>query len=699
MRPQGYFFSPGRISGFDSRAQQRRSLLKNPILLNGAPMAVQDYFDGQEHCDLLAVAQWAIDQGQNKLLQQLQADGFQGPVTVSHLRQARTLCEVPWPELAVKVQFHHQIDAEDVGALISLLRTPGVKVTELWLNLSSKIAAVTLDDLLETVDALPNLAELRIMVDSRVEGPVEPSVRLALAKSKACMTLSPEARFLILDNRTLDYNVLRNAQAKIVEQQIECDERGVSLKYWERLNLQLEAEALRFLRYMRHVSECVEIGDTLDALNDAPAALQAFMGMDRCPKTGKPIKDQFANTLARTARFQCDEALLCAVLVLAPDYVMRIQQERMPSQSELDLLKKCQVPCDLKMILPSAPTIGSFRQSMEELNVVKLTLSVSYHLDAAETKNLVDDIAAMPPVKKVSFIFDSHVSVNLRHVRKLPARLPVDSLVLNGGEHAGSDESLFLQILCNGLQPSSLTLRQMTQGGAAALINSIDETGRRRLRSLAITCIRSTDQEEDPQEPSLVAAIGGLLEGPHELHDILVKSWAPLAVNADQIASLKSAAEINPPTGAIRIQVWIDRMDGFESGWHSYLHLTFPLHALTKTFFSLLVPKLPPEVARHTVNIGALSYRDIPTLRFTASFSSAMSKTWSELSIAQLANTIVFDLKEKKNQDVRSLRQSLRMDGGEPDQALVDEVRRQLLEEVPPNQAAVAILDAAVKPQ
>lgn len=68
-------------SSYESlRARLRQSLLKNPSLLNTAPQAVRKYLDCGQPCDLVAVAQWAIEWDEHHLLRQLHAAGFQGPV-------------------------------------------------------------------------------------------------------------------------------------------------------------------------------------------------------------------------------------------------------------------------------------------------------------------------------------------------------------------------------------------------------------------------------------------------------------------------------------------------------------------------------------------------------------------------------------------------------------------------------------------
>ena len=69
--------------------------------------------------------------------------------------------------LAIELQLQHEINPDNVGELIAFLQRPDVKVTELWLNLSSKIPELPLRDLLSAVDALLGLAKLRIEVDGQ----------------------------------------------------------------------------------------------------------------------------------------------------------------------------------------------------------------------------------------------------------------------------------------------------------------------------------------------------------------------------------------------------------------------------------------------------------------------------------------------------------------------------------------------------
>lgn len=253
----------------------------------------------------------------------------------------------------------------------------------------------------------------------------------------------------------------------------------------------------------------------------------------------------------------------------------------------------------------------------------------------------------------------------------------VSSLVLKGGRLAGSAERLFLQHLFNGLQPSSLLLDEMTPDGAAELIGAITAEGRKRLSSLTIYC-----EPGGSQEPSLVAAIEGLLQEPHRLSNIVVRSEEPLG-SSQELATLRGVALENPPTGDIQFE----HFSLASSSWESDLHVSFPLHTLAKTFFQHL--GLGRDIGTHTVNIGALSVEDIPTLMV---LSKEMHST---VSTAQSARFIVLDLRHN-NRDLESLRKSLKLPGGEFDQALVKEVRLQLKGGLP---SAVAMLDKAVEPQ
>ncbi|MDR6860009.1 hypothetical protein [Variovorax guangxiensis] len=352
--------TPSSSSYVDLRARLRRSLLKNPSLLNTAPQAVSDYLNCRQPCDLVAVAQWAIERDEHDLLRHLHAAGFQSPVRVSDLNQPNVLSVAAELGLAIELQLQHEINPDNVGELITFLQTPDVKITELWLDLSSEIPELPLRDLLSAVDALLGLAKLRIEVDGQSKEllPIPTrrasSVRRALANSKACMTLSAAARSLIL----IGPGILADFAGPI------------------------ESKALR-----------------------------AFLDMEGCGETGKCVRSQFAHALAHLACRWHEEALLRAVRVLAPDYVMKWAKAA-PQGPAIDLLARCQVPCSLELKMDLS-TIEEVLRSMQRLpDVVGLTLSVE-NLGPDHTRNLLDEITGMRSLENFSFTIAPGVSLNL----------------------------------------------------------------------------------------------------------------------------------------------------------------------------------------------------------------------------------------------------------------------------------------------
>lgn len=379
-------FNAGRHSVFDVRAKQRQIPPKHRGLLNAdSPLAVHNYFDGQEPCDLVTVAQWAIDHHQQKLLQQLQADGFQGPVPVSDLYRASKLYEMAGPGLAVELELLHEINPGNVDELIAFLDRPDVKVTGLWLNLSFKGDAKPLGRLLSAVDALPNLEVLKIEVDGQSEGPVTPDVRLALANSKACMDLSGAARSLILIQHQLGSSILNRIQddavrtfflakekkeaandllghAEVMQKEAEALPTGLERSQYEEraTSAQCTARKVRLIAEDLHANAVAKRG--------ARRALAAFLGMENCPATGNRIPHAFVDILVRLACSWNEDGLLCAVRLLAPDYVMTFRVWE-PSRASIDLLATCRVPCHLEFAIDQA-TIGDLTHSIDKLRAL-----------------------------------------------------------------------------------------------------------------------------------------------------------------------------------------------------------------------------------------------------------------------------------------------------------------------------------------
>lgn len=584
---------------YASRAEKRQSLVDDKrMLLESTSLAVRDYFNGHEHCDLAVVAQWAGQHNQQRLLQVLQADGFQGPVPVSDLNQARNLYGMAGPRPTVALQLQHAIDSDNAGEIISLLQEGNVDVTELWLNLSSGIAANPLIELLSAVDALPGLERLEIQVDGRSKGRVEDSVLLPLAKSKACITLSATARSLIL----------RDVPDFILRQSL---------------------------------------------------AVKEFLAMEPCSESGKYLKTEFARDLAGIALRSGMEGLLYAVRVLAPDYTITTD-DIILEENERKLLGKCQMPCILEVSIPLLE-IKSVRKAMRDLNVARLSLSVRTGMNPRSTK-LMKSRRQMKRMQK--------------DLARIAGMRTVEELMLTTTGVSVNPHALF-----DGLLPSSICLDQ-SPGDAAMAIDSIDGKARQRLNSLTIFCGESSNPKE---ASALMNALEGLLKKPHVLRNVVIRSSVqPLAVSDEEIVRLKSAAEANPPTGSIRFEYLPDS----SSTWQRYHHINFSLALLAEKFFFSL--GLPSDIARHMVDIGALSTQDIPTLL-------AVSKEMhSTLSRRQSATFIVFDLTNGQH-TIGSLRESLTLLGGELDQSLVDEVRRQL-EKVSDSKRFREMLDAVVSP-
>lgn len=426
--------------------------------------------------------------------------------------------------LAIELQLQHEINPDNVGELIAFLQRPDVKVTELWLNLSSKIPELPLRDLLSAVDALLGLAKLRIEVDSQSKEllPIHTrrasSVRRALANSKACMTLSTAARSLIL-----------------VCPDVLADFAGP-----------IESKALR-----------------------------AFLDMAGCSETGKCVTSQFAHALAHLACRWDEEALLRAVRVLAPDYVMKWAKAA-PQGRAIDYLARCQVPCSLELEIDLS-TIEEVLRSMQGLrDVVGLTLSVLENLEPDHTRNLLDKIAGRRSLENFSFTIAPDVSLNL--------------------------------------------------------------------------------------EPSLVEAIKSLLKNSPRLSNILIRSQEPILISDEEILKLRDVALRSHYIDDLRFEHASPSRRG---GWQCYVRINPSARPVAEKFFSLL--SFPPEIGTHTFNIGALSARDVPTL---VSIDTRMDR-------AGRAAKVVADLMKGKL-GIQSLRESLKLPGGEFDKDLVKEVERQL---------------------
>ncbi|VTU26820.1 hypothetical protein H4CHR_01871 [Variovorax sp. PBS-H4] len=673
----------------------RQGLLKNPSLLQtDLPPAVGNYFDDRHPADLAAVAQWAVDKGEADLLQQLHRDGFQGTVCMTDPAQLHMLYLATKLELSIELM-PSEINSGNVDELTSFLQSPNAKVTALRLNLSSTLAEEPLFDLISAVDALTHLAKLEVEVDSQSEGPVAPFIRFALANSWICLTLSAATRSLILiDSPRLQQiadhalNAAADIQSKADvfrahAQNIESQARWLhsqseALPDAERLELE-EVAAAEQRTAEAAGSEATGLQADAAAMRNAVPALQSFMSMEVCAVTGNRIKGEFVDALARIALRLGEEGLLRAVCVLAPDYVMELRGSTLRI-GVMTLLDRCSVPCGLQ--LSAAPgMIGDLSASLGRWGslFVRVDLTITQNLDARETETLLLGIAGLTSLEHFSLAIPSDVSVDCSfETEEVDFESCVDSLVLKGGRAANRDEDL-LAYLIAGLRPRSFRLGVGTPGEAAALIAPIGEgEAIKRLEILEISC----DSDAITGEPSLVHAVSGLLQVPHKLVNVFIRSKAPLLVDEKEMATLMQLARQNPPAGDFRME----SSAAARGGWEGYLHVNFRLRAMAETLFSHPFSPLPPDIGTHMVDIGALSADDIPKLRMV---SKTMNEAWGRLSTAQFARFIVFDLTRGFHND-SSLRESLSLPGdGGLDGALVKEVLRQLEEQRPVNEDAV----------
>jgi len=200
------------------------------------------------------------------------------------------------------------IEPQNVNELTLFLKTSGVEVTELRLNLSSYIAQESLERLLSAVDALPNLVRLEVEVDGRCAGPIPGPLRLALAGSKACLTLSAATRSLILVNPGLLDNLrqdiwrtgAKRAHARAETLLVEPETLLAKAE-----SLKTEAETLPEAGRLEAEGDVVrlrikvaELRIEAATMHAEAAALQAFL--DLRFETGHHMRHEFFDGLATT---------------------------------------------------------------------------------------------------------------------------------------------------------------------------------------------------------------------------------------------------------------------------------------------------------------------------------------------------------------------------------------------------------------
>lgn len=600
-------------SPFVADPQRRQGLLASPAALQTRlPQAVSDYFNGQQPDDLRAVAQWCCDTGEQAVLRNLRAEGFQGLVVVSRLDEVAGCAGECGFEL--NLLLHGEIDAAKAEELTQFLETYSLNVTGLSLDLSADINYFALSGLIQAVDKLPNLARIVVQVGSQSHAPVAEDVSSVLARSRACLTLSPAIRALILDPEMFRPDKVEAYRAEA--QKLEESAVGLNGAAVETLMLVAEEDDDVDRQGANSYAERVEIQaagffEEATARRLAPAALTAFLNMERCPETGDPIKGEFADALARLGRDFESYTLLTAIHTLAPDYVMT-WREKLPDVMARTLLSTAEIPSKLQhCIVPQLLADGtSFSRALQSFLLAGLDLRVVEDLDERETELLVNAIRQLKKIPEVEFTLAPKVRVDLTFMDGKPLALPnfltrADALTLNECDgFPQSEETQFFALLTGAFRPKSLSFGSTTPGGAAALLGYIEEPG--GLEQLSITC----DLPSVPEEPSLVEIITGLLLMKNAFTSIVIRSQELLLPNEREMDEFRRQARKNPSTADIRMEHWSPSM----RDWQCYLRENFMLSEMAAAFVSHHL-HLPGDVGVHMVgNIGALSARDIPNL-------------------------------------------------------------------------------------
>jgi len=607
-------------SGCASDASRRQSLLlaSRSTLQTQLPQAVRDYFNGQWPDDPAAVAQWCCDTGEQAVLGELEAKEFQGSVVVSRLDEIAGRAAERGFEL--KLRLEGEVDPTNMDKLTDFLEKHPLKVTELSLNLSAEIQCLLVPRLIRAVDALPNLATLEVRVGGRSKAPEFWQGRPVLASSRACMTLSAAARAIVFGHDMSQRAKVEAYEAGAQELQEEAELlRGMA----DESLLDQESSSWEVNSYVERTRmRAAGLSDEAAARRLAPAALAAFFSMEKCPDTGDPIKSEFADALARLARYLMSSHLLRAVHALAPNYVMTLREE-MPHEYAISHLERGGVPCHLQHCI--VPTLladdASFLYSLWELQPVSLDLKVVEHLDEDGTKHLLTNIAQLERIRDFAFTIAPGIDVDITSVEKRPNfSSQASSLTLNGSKSdPNRHETRLLAMFLDGFRPQSLSLGLTTSSGAAALLGLAPLPG--GLEHLSITC----DTPGVPQGPSLVEVVERMLLECPALSNILIRSHEVLLTSADEIARFRRQARAKPRSGDIRIE----HLSLSTGGWQCYFHENFLLSEMAAAFVSQHLG-LPPDVGVHMVdNIGGLSADDISNLR---GVSPAMNSAWERLS-------------------------------------------------------------------
>jgi hypothetical protein len=317
------------------------------------------------------------------------------------------------------------------------------------------------------------------------------------------------------------------------------------------------------------------------------------------------------------------------------------------------------MPCSVDLIVQPS-TIEAVLQSMGDLQVIsRLTLIIVQDLEADHTKDLLHKFAAMKALTHCVIDIALPSSLDFTRVNESPAFLGcVEHLDLKRIGFA--DDEKFLQALLNGLKPSYLSLNGTTNDGAARLIDSVAEEAMQRLNGLTISC----EGFDNLREP-LMNAFKRLLQKPHRLHDVLIRTEEQLVSGDD--ASLMDLVEEKPPFRKITLQHSLG-----PGQWRSYFNFEFRVkdQPYAEKFFSHHLHFLP-EIATRIYTIGALSVRDLQML---GCIDRAM------LTTGQAAEFVRSLMLSQNN--VRHLSEELVWDstlpGGVYDEALELEIRRQL---------------------
>ncbi|MDR6857289.1 hypothetical protein [Variovorax guangxiensis] len=675
----------------DFAYSQRSALLseKNRKIADSLPHAVRNYLDGHD-ADFAAV-KWAFDENEVTLFRQLFSEGFSQSLA-EHDTYGQKMAEMypgnPAPAPlgpAIELSPDEQINSKNVHLLTLLLQMPGANFTKLQLDLSSDIEIARFEKLLEAIDALPHLPALEIKVNGQSGGPIVCRISLALAGSKAGLSTTT-TRSLIggIDNPdNLAAAWQAEAQRKLA---------GAEDPRTEYDDL-VTAETLRGRAAAMRIQAA--------ALQAAPRALQAFLSMEICPDTGKPIKDEYVDALARIALVYGNHGLLRAVCMLAPHYKMQFLE--LPDARSMEQLVRCGTACIFQ--LDARPDV------VIDLSVwlrhygalfVDIRLTVTQDLSRSELKELLETINTLPAMEHFSFTINPGIcleidglSVDGYFKKKL------SSLILNGGEFAGSNDTVLLSLVHEIFEPFSLSLQVGTPGAAACILALTAKQAKHErpvLEELNISCAMSAD----PQEPSLLEVIQGLLLNPHHLVNVQVQSQESLVADEDEKARLIRLTHSNPPEGDIRLE----HFSSSSGGWQTSLRINSRLRELAATFFPLhrkpsgdpgeLFRDLPSDIGRHAVNIGAMSMDDVRAL---VCVSQDMNATWSRVSRTHNARVIAFELSHNMLNDQSlltflSLRTGPLDQGTGPlDQDLASEVRAILNEQKPKNEIAIATLD------